>query len=180
MQVHTSAFLGAALAVLATAPASAQIDDRPTRQPNMSCQNWNAQIRGGVPQVMRQLVGVWRSETVIPAVPGLMDATPEQMTTTLYSAGTLLYEKSACFNPPPPPPGLPPLQRQCAKAIGQGGWFARPAERGWIFVGVLMQGSSYTGEITPPNCAGVQVRFTGPNSIVNEYGTPEERIGQAQ
>jgi hypothetical protein len=170
------------MALAATEPASAQWggrDDRPNRQPNMSCQNWNAQVRSGVPQVMQQLAGVWRSTHMLPAVPGVMDATPETVTTTLHGTGQLLYQKDACLQPLPVA-GMPPLPRKCASAIGHGGWFAKPADGGWIFVGVWMQGSAYTGEALPPNCAGVNIRFTGPNATVNQYGVTEQRIGRAQ
>ena len=172
----------AALAVGLVAPAHAQFgprDDTPNRMPNLSCQNWNAQVRGGQPQVMAQLTGVWRSRSIIPATPGVMNATPEDMMMTRYSNGQLQYEKSACFAPLPPP-GMPPLQPSCAKAIGHGGWYAYQEPSGWIFVGLWMEGSSYNGQMTPPNCSGVRVRFLDANHIVNEYGGQGERVGQVQ
>ena len=164
------------------APAGAQFggrDDTPNRLPNLSCQNWNAQVRGGDPQVMAQLAGVWRSRGIIPATPGVIQATPEEMTMTRYPNGQLLYEKAACFAPLPPP-GMPPLQPSCAKAIGQGGWYAHADQNGWIFVGLWMQGSSYTGQATPPNCGGVRVRFLDANRIVAEDGTQGQRIAPVQ
>jgi hypothetical protein len=171
----------AILAAGLVTPAGAQLgerDDTPYRMPNLSCQNWNAQVRQGQPQVMAQLAGIWRSRNIIPATPGVMQATPEDITMTSYSSGQMVYEKSACFAPPPPPPGMPPLQGRCAKAIGHGGWYAYQEPSGWIFVGMWMQGSSYTGEQTPPNCSGSRVRLLDANHIVNEYGGQSERVGQ--
>jgi hypothetical protein len=173
----------AAVAAGLIGPANAQFperDDRPNRLPSMACQNWNAQVRGGDPQLMAQLAGVWRSRGMIPGTPGLMQPTPEVITMTRYPDGQMVYEKSACFAPPPPPPGLPPLQGACAKSIGHGAWYAHADQGGWIFVGVLMQGSGYTGEMTPINCSGVRVRFIGENSIVNEAGVQGQRIAPAR
>jgi hypothetical protein len=162
--------VGVILAGFSIAPADAQ---------NLSCQNWNAEARSGNPQSMQQLSGVWRSQDVMPAVSGVMPATPEQITMTRHPNGSLTYEKDACFPAPPPPPGVPPLQGRCAKAIGHGSWFARPAPDGWISVGVFMQGTGYSGEPNSPSCTVVQVRFLDANTIVNQYGGKGQRIRMA-
>jgi hypothetical protein len=172
--------LGIVLGGFSAAPAGAQFDDRPHQFTNLSCQNWNAEVRNSNPQLMQQLSGVWRTQNVMPAVPGVSAAVPETITMTRYSNGSLTYEKDACFPGPPPPPGLPPLQGRCAKAIGHGGWFARPGQNGWISVGIFMQGSGYTGEPNAPSCTLVQVRFIDANTIVNQFNARGQRIGTAQ
>jgi len=99
---------------------------------------------------------------------------------TRYPNGALTYEKAACFPAPPSPPGVPQLQGRCAKAIGHGGWFARPAQNGWISVGVFMQGTGYSGEPNSPSCSLVLVRLVDGNTLENQNGGIGRRIGSVQ
>jgi hypothetical protein len=141
-----------------------------------SCQNWEAVAQSGTAEAMQALSGVWRTQNVLPAVPGVSPPTPEEITMTRYLNGQLQYRKYACFAPPPPPPGLPPLQGRCAEAIGHGGWFAFRQSGDWFFVGLMMIGSSYNGALTPANCSSVRVRFLDADHIENEYGGIGERV----
>lgn len=172
---HTFVACFAVAAVGLIAPAGAQ-----QPQQLQSCQNWQAVAQSGTAEAMQALSGVWRTQNVLPAVPGVSPPTPEEITMTRYPNGQLQYRKYACFAPPPSPPGLPPLRGRCGEAIGHGGWFAFRQSGDWFFVGLMMMGSSYNGALTPANCDSVHVRFLDANHIENEYGGIGERVSSVR
>jgi hypothetical protein len=166
--------------VIWIAPANAQLRGTPDFAPQSpTCGKWQEQVRSGQPDVMQALSGVWHSRNVIPATPGVSAAAPEDITMTRWPNGQLQYKKTACFTPARVP-GVPPLPTSCADAIGHGGWYAYREQGNWMFVGIMMVGSSYNGVPTPANCSGVRVRFLDENHIVNESGGQGERIGGVQ
>ena len=168
-------FLAAFIAATcALAPAQAEQPGEPlyNRLPDLSCQNWNAQRRGGDAALMQQLAGVWEADTMIPGVAGLYDATPEHVVVTQWASGQMTYEKSACFAPY----GMQPT---CAKSIGHGEWFAYRAQNGWIFTATAVTGSGYHGDMLAPNCGGGFARLIGPDTSESQRGGTATRTGPA-
>jgi hypothetical protein len=53
VRVTERLILGIVLGGFSAAPAGAQFDDRPNQSTNLSCQNWNAEVRNGNPQLMQ-------------------------------------------------------------------------------------------------------------------------------
>lgn len=171
----------ALLFVLASAGIVLAQDDGETaqgpdfnRRTDFSCQNWNAQARGGDRALMARLAGEWRANNVIPGTPGLIGNTPEQVVLKQWASGEITVDKYACFEPFG-------QQRACATSISQGRWFAYPAgQDGTFFYATALSGSSYTGGYLPPSCGGVYARFQDANTTVNQYGGVAHRTGPAQ
>ena len=155
-------------------PAQAEDPNEPlyNRLPDLSCQNWNVQRRGGNAELMQQLAGVWEADSTIPGVPGLYDATPEHIVVTQWASGQITYEKSACLAPYGQQPA-------CAKSIGHGEWFAYPTSGSWFFYATALAGSGYTGNMIAPNCGGGFSRFTGPDATQSQGGGTATRTGRA-
>ena len=159
-------------------PAMA-FDDTPAPNLNLSCARFKEFSRGGDASLMQQLSGVWQAEFAVPPVQGVFEATTQQVQTTRYAQGSLLYEEYQCFKPVGVA-GLPPLAGSCATAVGHGYWYARPDNDGWFAVGVWQEGSDFAGYRVGPNCGLTHARFLDESTVQNEYGQVGRRVGAAQ
>ena len=144
-------------------------DRQPGRQPNFSCQNFQAVARDGDPQVMEALSGVWENDTIMRT---LGPPTRVHQSVQRWSTGQLIYNRAGCI---PSPLGGPP---SCSRWGGHGYWSARMGQGGWIIFSNWLQGSGPTGELEAPSCASFPIRLLDPNTTQFQDGSTVRRTAR--
>ncbi len=151
----------------------------PTRREGVvaTCDTWQAQVRAADQRAMRQLVGSWRGQGIIPGTPGIMEDTPEQVQSSFSMDGTFRIDRSACFQMLSVP-GMPAMPPSCAQSFSYGWWAAHYGENGVLAVATMSSGSGYNGQALPMSCALGYLRPEGNNTMIDMSGGRATRIGQ--